>query len=233
SPIVSPEAAIRQGQPAEHILQGKWTSTLTNHLLFETGYTQSYNAPLYTYEPEVTYGACHTAFVLCPSGTGYGSVPHNETILNRQTVASLMGAASGSGPSFMPALSHVYMASLSYVSGAHNLKGGFQHRWGYARDIRFDINADANQLYQNGRPFAIDALNTPIDNRVDVNADFGLFIQDTWTTRRLTVNPGLRFDHFNSSVPAQDVPAGRFVPARHFDAIPDIPNWNNVAPRFG
>ena len=66
-----------------------------------------------------------------------------------------------------------------------------------------------------------------------MNADFGIFLQDTWTTRRLTISPGVRFDHFNSSVPAQDVPAGRFVPARHFDAIPDVPNWNNVAPRFG
>jgi hypothetical protein len=233
SPTINVDAAVRQAQPAEHILQGKWTSTLTNHLLFETGYSQSFNAPLYNYQPQVVVGTCHTAYTLCAPGTGYGSIPHNDTVLGTQYNATLEQAASGNGVSFMPALSHVYMASLSYVSGAHNIKGGLQHRFGYARDIRYDINADANQLYQNGRPFAVDALNTPIDNRVDVNADFGLFIQDTWTTRRLTVSPGLRFDHFNSSVPAQDVPAGRFVPARHFDPIPDVPNWNNVAPRFG
>ena len=233
SPTINVDAAVQQGQPAEHILQGKWTSTVTNHLLFETGYSQTFNAPLYTYQPQVAIGTCHTAYNLCAPGTGYGSIPHNDTVLGTQYVATLEQAASGNGVSFMPALSHVYMASLSYVSGAHNLKGGLQQRWGYARDIRYDVNADANQLYQNGRPFAVDALNTPIDNRVDVNADFGLFIQDTWTTKRLTLSPGLRFDHFNSSVPEQDVPAGRFVPARHFDAIPNVPNWNNVAPRLG
>jgi hypothetical protein len=43
----------------------------------------------------------------------------------------------------------------------------------------------------------------------------------------------LRWDHFNASVPEQTVDAGRFVPARHFDAIPSLPNWNNVTPRFG
>jgi len=233
SATINVDAAVRQGQPAEHIAQGKWTSTLTNHLLLEAGYSQSYNAPLYTYQPQVAIGTCHTAYTLCAAGTGYGSIPHQDTILGTQYVATLEQAASGNGISFMPALSHVFITSLSYVSGAHNIKGGLQHRWGYARDIRYDVNADANQLYQNGRPFALDALNTPIDNRVDVNADFGLFIQDTWTARRLTISPGFRYDHFNSSIPAQDVIAGRFVPARHFDAIPDVPNWNNVAPRLG
>jgi hypothetical protein len=233
SPTINVDAAVQQAQPAEHIAQAKWTSTVTNHLLFETGYSQSYNAPLYTYQPQVVIGTCHVAYDLCPAGTGYGSIPHNDTVLGTQYVATLEQAASGNGVSFMPALSHVYIASLSYVSGAHNLKGGLQQRWGYARDIRYNVNADANQLYQNGRPFAIDALNTPIDNRVNVNADFGLFVQDTWTAKRLTLSPGIRFDHFNSSIPEQDVQAGRFVPARHFDAIPNVPNWNNVAPRFG
>ena len=68
---------------------------------------------------------------------------------------------------------------------------------------------------------------------MDVNADLGLFIQDTWTTKRLSLSPGFRWDHFNSSVPAQDAPAGRFVPARHFDAIENVPNWNNASPRLG
>ena len=56
-----------------------------------------------------------------------------------------------------------------------------------------------------------------------MNADLGMFIQDTWTTKRLTLSPGLRWDHFNSSIPAQDAAAGRFVPARHFDAIAERP----------
>jgi hypothetical protein len=66
-----------------------------------------------------------------------------------------------------------------------------------------------------------------------VNADLGIFLQDTWTMRRLTLNPGVRFDYFDTSIPAQSVPAGRFVPARQFDAIPHIGTWKNVSPRFG
>jgi hypothetical protein len=148
-------------------------------------------------------------------------------------VAALSAAASGSGPAFMPALSHVWQASLSYVSGSHAFKVGVQDRWGYAEDIRTNINGDLIQQYQNGRPATVNILNTPFNNAVDVNADLGVYVQDTWTMKRLTISPGLRWDHFNSSIPEQTVAAGRFVPARHFDPIPDVPNWNNVSPRIG
>jgi len=57
-------------------------------------------------------------------------------------------------------------------------------------------------------------------------------VQDSWTLGRFTINPGVRFEHFNGSIGERGVPAGRFVPTRHFDATPDVPNWNDVAPRF-
>ena len=39
-------------------------------------------------------------------------------------------------------------------------------------------------------------------------ADLGLYVQDTWTIKRLTVNAGLRFDYLNNKVEAQDTPGG-------------------------
>ncbi len=58
-------------------------------------------------------------------------------------------------------------------------------------------------------------------------------MQDSWTYKRLTINPGIRFELFNTYVPAQASPAGRFVPARQFDKIENLPNWRDVAPRLG
>src|SRR5215470_5885024 len=229
---ITPAASIQQSQPAEHILQGKWTSTLTSHLLLEAGYTQSYNAPLYTYEPEVVPDTCHAVFTACAPGT-YGSIAHQDTILGTQYVAAVAGPVSGSGPAFMPALSHVVQASLSYVSGAHAFKVGFQDRFGYAKDIRDRVNGDLIQQYRSGAVAFVNVLNTPFNNEVDVNSDFGVFVQDTWTTKRLTVSPGIRFDHFNSSIPAQTEAAGRFVPGRQFDGMTNVPNWNNISPRIG
>ena len=50
---------------------------------------------------------------------------------------------------------------------------------------------------------------------------------------RLTLNPGVRFEHFNSSIGAREAGAGRFVPGRSFPEVKDFPNWYDVAPRFG
>ena len=61
----------------------------------------------------------------------------------------------------------------------------------------------------------------------------GFFAQDQWTVKRLTLNLGLRFDYLNGSAPAFDVPAGTWVPERHFDAVENIPNWKDWSPRLG
>jgi len=65
------------------------------------------------------------------------------------------------------------------------------------------------------------------------SGDFGIYIQDSWQLGRLTLTPGLRFERFNASVPEQSAPAGRFVPARHFDDIPNLPNYKDWVPRMG
>lgn len=232
SSLVAPAAAITQKSPAQHVAQAKWTSTISNRLLFEFGVNETFNDQLYGYEPEVVIGTCHTAFTLCPPGTSYGTIGRQDTVLGTQWAASISGPGT-TAPADQPAISRIAQASLTYVSGAHQFKVGFQDRWGWSRDTRLDVNGDIRQQYSSGRAFQVQAYNTPIDNIVNVNADLGVFVQDTWTTRRLTLSPGIRYDYFNSEVPEQTIEAGRFVPARHFDAIPDVPNWKNVSPRLG
>jgi hypothetical protein len=231
SATVTPEASFTQKSPAQHIAQAKWTSTLSDRLLFETGYTQTYNAQKYGYRPEVDKATCFTVFAACAPGTSYGDIAKQDTLLGTFWNA----AASGPGttaPSFQPSMSHVVVGSLAYVTGAHNFKVGFQNRAGYERDIRSGVNGDLRQQYRSGVPFAVVVFNTPIDRRTDVNADFGVYVQDTWTMNRLTISPGVRYDYFSSEVPEQTSPAGRFVPERQFDRV-EMPTWHNVSPRFG
>jgi hypothetical protein len=66
-----------------------------------------------------------------------------------------------------------------------------------------------------------------------VNRDLGIYAQDSWTIKRLTISPGIRIESFNSSVAETSMPAGRFVPGRFFAEQADLPNWtNDVAPRL-
>jgi hypothetical protein len=125
------------------------------------------------------------------------------------------------------------IASLSYVTGSHILKVGYNHRWGYMNQSR-PYNGDIVQLsFFAGRAISASTLNTPVAEVENLNFDDGLYVQDRWTVKRFTFNLGGRFDHFNESIPAQSAPAGRFVPARSFAAIENIPNWNDWATRTG
>ena len=135
SGTIAPEASLVQSQPAQHIAQAKWTSTLTNHLLLETGYNQTFNNAKYAFEPEVVLGLCHSPFAQCPAGTGYGSIPHQDLTLGTNTVAAVTGTGVQTGPQKMPTMSHYIQSSLSYVTGAHNLKIGVQQRFGWQQDI--------------------------------------------------------------------------------------------------
>src|SRR5262249_41225465 len=61
----------------------------------------------------------------------------------------------------------------------------------------------------------------------------GIFAQDQWALKRLTLNYGVRFDTFNGHVPAQDEAAIEYVSARHFAPVNGVPAWKDVNPRAG
>ncbi len=92
---------------------------------------------------------------------------------------------------------------------------------------------DLYQEYNNKVPTSVLIHNTPQDTREVIKYDLGIYVQDSLRWNRLTVNPGLRVELFNTYVPAQASAAGRFVPARAFDTIENLPSWKDIAPRLG
>jgi hypothetical protein len=63
--------------------------------------------------------------------------------------------------------------------------------------------------------------------------DLGIYAQDQWTLRRLTLNLGVRYDHVRQYAPAQRQQANLFVGARDFPMVDDIPLFNDISPRMG
>jgi hypothetical protein len=81
-------------------------------------------------------------------------------------------------------------------------------------------------------PDSVLIRNTPLFYSERLNRDLGVYIQDSWRMDRLTLNVGLRWETVNAQVNAGKSGAGRFVPAREFDEIKDVPDWNDWAPRL-
>jgi hypothetical protein len=199
---------------------GKWTSTATNNLLLEAGFLGTANTQGRRYQP----GVRKVPF----TPEWYANASHVDLERGTTTVAPTIQERTNDVHAYL------FASSVTYVTGSHELKSGVQ--WGFGHDNWEwrGSNADLTQRYRNGVPDSVIVYNTPTASRNSMNADLGFFVQDSWqVTNRLTIAPGIRFEYLNASIEASSAPAGRFVPARQFPAVRDLPNWFNLAPRFG
>jgi hypothetical protein len=192
----------------------KLTSTLTNRLLLEAGYSTNYER----------YNTLYQAGLEKPFRS-----PEWYAVVNKQD--SARGTEYGAGRTNQGMYPDRFntQASISYVTGTHSYKFGFQDTWGTYTQFR-GANGDLRQFYQNGVPFQVQILNTPVRFEDDLNADIGLYAQDTWSFRRLTVNYGARYEYFSSQVAQESSGVGRFVGAREFGPI-KMPTWKSFSPR--
>ena len=123
------------------------------------------------------------------------------------------------------------------MTGSHHLKVGVQRTWGtFFHTV--DTNGDMYRQYRSnstGVPFSVPntivVRNTPIRSGESLNQDLGIFAQDSWTLKRLSISAGLRWEHLNAQVLEGVSPAGRFVGERRFPEVLNVPDWTDLAPR--
>jgi len=213
-PLVSQEASWRQIEPA-YILQGLWTSQVSNTLLldFRVGWNK------------ITF----------PLGYQSGA-----TGLNVQDVAN--GTETGAAPyEFInPAWVLKWSAGGSWYKGnfggAHNFQFGFE--WGKSyNSYIYKVNQGINVLLNGGNAYEVLAYNTPTTQK-NYFRDTSFYLQDTWTLRRhLTLNLGFRYDRFNTYYPAQQSDANEtfpdLFPITTYSASGKLVDWNTVSPRLG
>ena len=124
-------------------------------------------------------------------------------------------------------------ATLSYVTGSHSIKGGFQL---HTADSHQAFSAFSNSIQYNllnSATSSVGLTTAPYTTNLNVNGDMGIYAQDKWTLRRLTLTGSVRFDYLNMSIPSESAPAARWVGARTFADVPDVPNWKDISPRVG
>ncbi len=220
--FVSEEASWKQIEPA-YILQGLWTSQITNNFLldFRVGWNKIV-FPL-SYQSGVTANDVNVTNV--GTGTETGAAPY--AFANPAWV--LKYSVSGSW----------YKGNLR---GTHNLKFGFESGKAYNSyiyQVHQGINIFFNGLDSNNLPipYQVAAFDTPATQKTYFR-DTGAYFQDTWTiARRLTLDLGLRYDHFNTYYPKQTTdPAVTFpqlFPQTTYPASGNLVNWNTISPRLG
>ena len=125
-----------------------------------------------------------------------------------------------------------YNASLSYVTGSHNMKVGLMSSWGPFR-LTESINGSLRQRYRDAIPYQINRNNAAIDYSLGYQ-DVAAYVQDTWTIDRLTLNLGLRWETVNGTVdPTNRVFRTRWTMPATLPGTENIPDWTNIAPRIG
>ena len=70
-----------------------------------------------------------------------------------------------------------FRSAVSYITGAHAVKVGLTHRSGRQREYRF-TNAPLTYRFNNGVPNQLTMFATPFTVRSEMNADWGLYVQD-------------------------------------------------------
>ena len=214
-----PRTASRVWEPSKLYMQGqiKLTSTVTNHLLVETGYSQYQAYRHTTYQPGVEQP--------------YGSDAWLSTVSHRDTSKGTFWEAAPGGNYYLMPTRRFFSGIVSYVTGSHNVKVGAQDTFGFLEQGT-TLNGAIQQIYQNGVPVSAAIYNTPERDRYTMKAQWGLFAQDQYTFRRLTVNGGVRFDYFKSEIAAEESGQGRFVPLRRYGPE-EMPIWKTASPRVG
>ncbi|HEX3703906.1 MAG TPA: TonB-dependent receptor [Vicinamibacterales bacterium] len=203
-----PISDVVQTTQLNYIGEIKWSSPISNRLLAE--------AALFTMPVNYTLGF--------EPGAAPGTVA---------TFDQIQSSISGVSPRMDTdsARMFTYSGNVSYVTGSHSLKVGTQVRTGWSQEL-FTMNGDMLQITNNGVPNSVRLVNTPSGHK-ESGVNTGVYAQDSWQMGRVTLNPGVRYERFVMSIPAQSAAAGTWVPARDFPAQDGIINWNTVSPRLG
>jgi Carboxypeptidase regulatory-like domain len=207
-------SAVVWNSPMYMIVTGKWTSTVTNKLLIDGGYSSSFFSYGNLYEPgiEQPYG----------SAAWLAGARHADAVLGTTSNAS-------AAETFNYPHRYNFQGAASYVTGTHSVKVGFQDSFGsFTQNAR--ANGDLYQNYLNGVPSTVTLLATPAWWQDRLNANFGVYAQDAWTLNRLTINIGARWDYVSEQTTGQPAQYGRFASIPAFGDIP-LPVWKTFSPR--
>jgi Carboxypeptidase regulatory-like domain len=215
-------------------LQGvTWSSPLTSRVLAEAGwgtYESRYRNPapridgtfnprmIRSQEQSAIYGIPNLTYRM-PAGVGGGFNHH------------LIGTKANN------------RASLSYVTGAHNMKFGYQGGFNNPNQTYQYFNEVVFVRLNNGAPNQLTQVITTNDSpaRIKVTRNLwptSFYGQDQWTHDRLTLQGGVRYDYYLMNYPESRIGGPGYTasaqpeivyPSRSTQQV----KWHDITPRVG
>jgi len=228
SPTVAPEAGVDRRFPLQRFVTVDWTTPVSNRLLIEA-------SGIHRVE---RWGGMH------PQVGKLGNIDHLEP--------GITGISDTSNPITGNVLSYRantganafnnswnwnihYRAAVSYVTGSHTFKVGFNNAFLHYENTNYaDPATPYYYNFTNGAPTGITYRLLPRRVAANVNHDLGIFAQDKWTTGRWTLSGAIRYDSFANSFPAQGI-SGEYFGRNlnvNYDKIENL-SWNDITMRSG
>jgi outer membrane receptor protein involved in Fe transport len=216
----APEAGRDRRFPHQMLYTAEWTAPLTNRLLVE----------LVGLHRTTRWGNMQMRWTF-PDEFDDGTMAQMIAVQEQTT-----GLWYRNGTTYNSNFNHNYFfrGAVSYVTGSHNLKVGFTNLTGWLEDLTHQFNA-VDYRVNNGVPNRITSRATPWLVDVTLPMDLGIFVQDRWTTDRLTLNLGLRYDHLETGWPEMHLGPASLIPDRDltFPAVDTNISWSDITYRFG
>jgi hypothetical protein len=232
SPTVTPEAGTNFRSPTQRLLHGEWSSPVSNRILLDA--SGVYRVERWGNMPP--NAAWSKEFIS----------PAQQAVLESGALIPVLDLSNGrfSHGNFVGynnnwVANSFVRATMSYVTGGHQLKAGFSDSFGHLESTAYDYSPYAFFINIPGAPPFVRVINekvTPLFARSNQDYDLGLFVQDRWSVKRATVSLGLRYDSFKGTAPAQVVTGKTpLTPNRADISLPEtaLVHWHDITPRLG
>ena len=210
SPTVAPEASGGTWDlDFQRFHQMTWTSPLTSRLLAEAGYGHF----------RTKYGRQNANAHLIPVTEQGGAIPG----LNYRSGGWLRNLTD----------TPRWRASLSYVTGAHSMKFGYEGQFISTDGGTYFPFPDLAYRFNNGVPNQLTMRVNPLKNNDRVRGT-ALYAQDQWSLGRLSLQGALRYDRASSYNVEGPFGPSRFVPVGvTLPATTGVDAYNDISLRSG
>jgi carboxypeptidase family protein len=193
------------------------------------------------------YGGYHTHYIAQPASevSKYGFPDGTDVKGNPSSIELSNNLVYGPNESVQdrPQNRYELKAALTYITtephlgGTHQLKVGTTDDWENAgtRVLEDKVSGDYQLRFNRGVPSQIVIYNFPFATSTNTLLSQAVYLTDTYTRKRVTINAGLRWERYHNFYPEQTKEAGQFnaiFPAKTYPRQ-DVLTWSDTVPRVG